>query len=616
MSGLCGWFGRDRMTDPAGALVRMARALPSHGLAKTKAASGPSYGLALQSHPAAGAFAAEPDLVAAIEGYPEWSDPALTEIARTAGHAHALIAAHRSKRSDLFGVLRGNFSFALIDLSAETALIAIDRFGVETICYAQPTTDLVVFGSTTDTVRAHPKVGATISTQSVFDYLYFTDRVPAPATIYREQRKLAPGEYLKSVRGTATVASYWKMPYRANGHVEKEAASAELKDRLRSAVRANLDGEDQSRVGAFLSGGLDSSSVVGVAAGLMGGSLQTFTIGFPVEGFDETHYAEIAAKHFVTRHRTYYVQSQDVVDVLLKAVQIYDEPFGNSSFIPAYYCARLAKEAGIEMMLAGDGGDELFAGNKRYADDAVFDHYAKLPAILRRGVVDPLAALLPASRNAGIIGKAVRYARRAKKSAAERMADNLFQTLPPSEVLTADLLAEIDPAAPLALADGIYLAPADASKVQRMMNLDLRITLADTDLRKVVRMCELAGVRARFPFLHDDLAEFSARLPEGLLMEHGRLRQFYKDTMTGFLPDEIINKKKHGFGLPYLSFMNEHPPLRELICDSLVNLKRRGYFRTTFLDNLTDRARTGSLAGHETVAWDLVVLDLWLESRA
>jgi asparagine synthase (glutamine-hydrolysing) len=182
-------------------------------------------------------------------------------------------------------------------------------------------------------------------------------------------------------------------------------------------------------------------------------------------------------------------------------------------------------------------------------------------------------------------------------------------------VLAPDALREIDTRAPQLLADSIYDGPRDASKVQRMMQLDLRVTLADTDLRKVVRMCELAGVRTRFPFLHDDLAEFSARLPETLLMEGGKLRQFYKDAMRGFLPDAIIDKQKHGFGLPYTAFMNSHTPLRDLVCDSLTSLKRRGYFRAKFLDELTERARGGNLSGHETVAWDLVVLELWLASR-
>jgi asparagine synthase (glutamine-hydrolysing) len=616
MSGLCGWFRTGGAPDPTGTIEHMAHALPSYGLIRANAASGPNFGLALQTHPMTGAFAVEPEIVAAIEGYPQWSDAALSDIARSEGHARALLVAYKRKGAALFDMLRGTFTLAILDLAAKKTLCAIDRFGVQTLCYAQPAPGLIVFGSTTDAVRAHPAVGATIPVQSIFDYLYFVDRLAAPTTIYREQRKLAPGEYLLADAGKATVAAYWQMPYRSGGRIEKTAAVEELKTRLRDAVKANLEGEDASRVGAFLSGGLDSSSVVGMAAGLLPQQLRTFTIGFPVEGFDEAAYADIAARQYGTKHEIYYLQPPDVIDILLKAVKIYDEPFANSSLIPAYHCARIAKEAGVAMLLAGDGGDELFAGNKRYADDAVFDHYARLPTALRKGVLEPLGALLSFARSArGPLGKGLRYVARARQSVPERMADNLFQALSPSDVLAPDALREIDTRAPQLLADSIYDGPRDASKVQRMMQLDLRVTLADTDLRKVVRMCELAGVRTRFPFLHDDLAEFSARLPETLLMEGGKLRQFYKDAMRGFLPDAIIDKQKHGFGLPYTAFMNSHTPLRDLVCDSLTSLKRRGYFRAKFLDELTERARGGNLSGHETVAWDLVVLELWLASR-
>jgi asparagine synthase (glutamine-hydrolysing) len=198
---------------------------------------------------------------------------------------------------------------------------------------------------------------------------------------------------------------------------------------------------------------------------------------------------------------------------------------------------------------------------------------------------------------------------------AERLADNVFRSVAPGAIFSGEALCQIDTNEPLAMEIGIYDAPPDAGKVQRMMNLDLRVTLADSDLRKVVRMSELAGVRTRFPFLHDDLAEFSAGLPEAVLMPGGKLRQFYKDAMRDFLPSEIIDKRKHGFGLPYTAFMNGHAPLRTLLCDSLANLKHSGYFRAEFLDELTDRASKGGLSGHETVAWDLAVLDRWLEAR-
>jgi asparagine synthase (glutamine-hydrolysing) len=594
----------------------MAAALPDYGNLRTQSACGAGFGLALKAHDATAAFAYDGDSVAAIEGYPVWSDPVLANIAARDGHASALIAAYRRTGAALLDGLRGSFSFALLDGAARRAICAIDRFGIQTLCYAEPSADLVVFGSTTDAVRAHPQIGATIAPQSIYDYLYFIDRVPAPETIYREQRKLAPGEALRIEPGRVATSTYWQMPYRSAAPIDRAAIIEELRRRLREALKANLEGEDQAAVGAFLSGGLDSSSVVGVAAGLMKQPLRTFTIGFAVAGFDEADFAEAAARHFGTRHQIYYLRPEDVVDMVPKAVRIYDEPFGNSSIIPAYHCARLAKEAGVEMMLAGDGGDELFAGNARYAKDRIFAHYGKIPAALRRGMLEPLARRLAPGRRFGPLGKVMRYVQHASKSVPERMASNLFEALSPAAILSSDLLSAIDLDLPRALGLEIFEAPRDATRVQRMMHFDLRVTLADSDLRKVCRMCELAGVRTRFPLLHDELAEFSARLPEDLLMEGGALRHFYKEAMKGFLPDKIINKTKHGFGMPYLDFMNSHGPLRTMVCDSLASLKKRGYFRAGYLDGLIDRARSGSLADQDSVAWDFVMLGLWLDSRA
>lgn len=615
MSGLCGWFGPARNNDPAGAIERMLRALPNHGHLETKTACGTNFGLALHSHRATGDFAATPELVVAIEGYPRWSSDSLGRIAQAEGHARALMSVYRQKGPALFSEVRGPFSCAVLDLAAEKALLAIDRFGVQTLAYAEPHPGLIVFGSTTDAVRAHPETKATIRLQSIFDYLYFVDRIVAPATIYEEQRRLAPAEYLLATPARTMVGSYWQMPYRSAAPIGKVAAAEELMAQLADAVKISLRGEDDGRVGAFLSGGLDSSSVVGIAAGLLPGKLQSFTIGFPVEGFDEARYAEIAAKRFGSKHQIYYVQPHDVLDVLRKSVEIYDEPFANSSFIPAYYCARLAAESGVEMMLAGDGGDELFAGNKQYAEDAVFDLYTKLPAFVRRAILKPLSLRLAFARDIKLLGKPIRYVERAEQSVTERLADNIFRNRKPSEILSTEVLRAIDPASPRTLAERLFEAPADASKVQRMMHVDLRVLLASSDLPKVVRMCEIAGLRARFPFLTEEVAEFSAGLPETLLLEGGRLRQFYKDAMHGFLPDAIIRKQKHGFGLPYLAFMNSYPKLRDIICDSLTNLKRRSFFEPSFLEGLKYSTLNGDLMGDEAVAWDLMVLEFWLDSH-
>jgi asparagine synthase (glutamine-hydrolysing) len=226
VSGLCGWFGGAPGAEPQAVIRRMADALPQYRRSLAIEASEARFGLAVRADAATSACVTEAGIAVAVEGYPEWSDPALAGIARESGHAKALIAAYRAKGIGLFEVVRGAFSLALLDQGARRALLAIDRLGVQTLCYAEPGPDLLVFGSTTDTVRAHPGVRATVALQSIFDYLYFGDRVPAPRTIYAELRKLAPGEYLLWEGGQCRVANYWYMPYRADARVDKAVAAA------------------------------------------------------------------------------------------------------------------------------------------------------------------------------------------------------------------------------------------------------------------------------------------------------------------------------------------------------------------------------------------------------
>ena len=615
MSGFCGWFGAASSPDQQAMLRRMAARLPDCGPSRVQEIGGAGFAVASRIHPAMGGCFEEGDIAAVVEGYPVWSEVTLARLSREAGPARTLIAAYRAKGASLFDLLRGPFSFALFDSTRKRGLLAIDRFGIQTLCYAQSGEGALVFGSTTDTVRSHGSVRSTIPVQSIFNFLYFIDRIPAPETIYRDHRKLVPGECILSEPGRNEVRRYWQMPYVPGEDVDPRAAAEALRGHLRSAVATTLAGEAPGRVGAFLSGGLDSSSVVGVAAEQLSGDLHTFTIGFPVAGFDETHYAELAATRFGTQHHVYTVQPQDVVEVLNKAAVIYDEPFANLSMVPAYVCARLAREAGMEMLLAGDGGDELFAGNERYSKDQIFDGFERLPNWLRTtlrrsaaAVPAPVAALSPAA-------KAVRFVERSAQSVPERMIGNVFLAVNPRDMFTADAFREVDTEATRALVTGIFDAPARGDKLQRMMHFDLRITLADSDLRKVNRMCELAGVRVRYPFLVDELAEFSAGLPRDLLMQSGKLRQFYKNSMAGFLPREILEKQKHGFGLPYMDFLKSYPPLQSLMCDGLASLRKRGYFRIDYLDGLIARVRSNTMLGPDAVVWDLLILEMWLDSR-
>lgn len=612
MSGICGWSGQTVSSDSAQQVMqRMLEGLPPQDGTRGNDCVLASSALGLRGVPKDSSWHSEPNAAAAITGYPAWTHPDLAETARRAGHAAALLQAFRAYGADLFRHLRGTFSLAVID--GGDALLAIDRMGVETLAYARRPDGTLVFGTTTDTIVRHPAMSNALNPQSIFDFFYFVDRIPAPRTIYKEQNKLLPGELLLRRNGRIEVRRYWRMPYQAANPAPPRDLHQELLERLRAAVKTTLASDEPHAIGAFLSGGLDSSTVVGMAAGLSDRPVRAFSIGFEAEGFDEMHYARIAATRFRAEHHQYYVKPGDVFDAITRIAQAYDEPFANSSAIPAYYCARLAREHGVELMLAGDGGDELFAGNKRYVEDGIVASYRRIPALLRR-LLEPAiiatASLSPVNR------KAARLVERARMTVPKLWSqDNLFGTAAPQEVFEESFLREIDFKSPAALMDEMWRDGPAETPLQRMLQLDLRLTLADSDIRKVNRMCGLAGVRVRYPFLDDELVEFSARIPPQTMMPGGQLRKFYKDAMKGFLPEEILEKRKHGFGLPYMAYVRTYPPMRDLAYAALAKFRERGIMRRAFIDKAMSIHSSGAESAIASAIWDMVILELWLQSR-
>jgi asparagine synthase (glutamine-hydrolysing) len=343
---------------------------------------------------------------------------------------------------------------------------------------------------------------------------------------------------------------------------------------------------------------------------------RTYTVAFDIDAYDESDYARTAVERFRTAHRECCVGPEEILDLIPKLAEIYDEPFSNHSTVPTYYCARLARESGTDLLLGGDGGDELFAGNTRYLGDEIFDRYRRLPLIVRAGLIEPLVACATMAQWLPLARKAGNFVRLARLPVPVRMTrSNLYSRHPPNEVFETDFAAGIDPSAPLRFVEEVYEAGASPSAVKKMMHLDLRITLADGDLRKVNRMCELAGVRVRYPFMDDDVMEFSGRVPHRLMVEGGRLRAFFKEAATGFLPDRIITKKKHGFGLPFIEYSDRCRPLLELACDSVVALKRRKIFRETYLDRMIECHRGRQNGFYRGDIWDLMMIELWHRSH-
>jgi asparagine synthase (glutamine-hydrolysing) len=529
-------------------------------------------------------------------------------LAQRLGVARALAQGYGRKGTGVLTALSGACAFAILDGRGGEAVLAIDRMGTRPLCYCV-VADRLVFGSTLDAISAFPGSTAEINRQAIYDYVYF-HMVPGPHTIHAGRRRLLPGSCLIWRNGELETRPYWEMRYVEN----EKRPMPELKKDFLAALREGVRKAAQDgTVGTFLSGGTDSSTIAGILGEVTGKSARTYSIGFEAQGYDEMRYARIAARHFGTKHHEYYVTPDDVVSAIPRIAEVHDQPFGNASAVPTYYCAKLAKDDGVDTLLGGDGGDELFGGNERYAKQYLYSLYSDLPYALRKSLIEPVVGLLP---SVSIVGKAQSYIRNASLPMPARYDNyNLLERLGPAAVFTRDFLDAVDRALPPALMAQAYHVAHAQSLINRMLALDLKYTLADNDLPKVARACELAGVDVRFPLLNDAVVAFAARLPPGLKLKRTRLRYFFKEALRGFLPDEIITKSKHGFGLPFGSWLQTHQPVRQLALDSLSELKKRGIVRPEFIDELTSTHVESHASYYGTMVWVLMMLEHWLKQR-
>ena len=504
----------------------------------------------------------------------------------------------------------GHYALAIVDGLAGKVTLLTDRMGTIPL-YFRVSDDCVCFGTTL--AAAEPGGGGSdIDPQAVYDYVYF-HMVPAPRAIARGAGKLRAAECGRLQPGAAARRHrHWTPDFRERAAASRDASAQALRRTLREAIAASIP--SAGTTGAFLSGGLDSSTIAGMLSELQGGGCTAVAIGFDAEGYDEMPYARLAARHFGVDLIERYVTPDDVVSALPTLAAGFDEPFGNSSALPAYFCALTAREAGIDTLLAGDGGDELFAGNERYTLRPLLAWYRTLPAAVRR-TVDALANRLPES--IALLRRMRALSEQAELSIPERLQRyNFLNQFPAQTVFEDDFLAAVDVEAPLAAWCRTFSdAPDDSSDLNRMLYLDWQYTLADNDLRKVGQACKQAGVSVRYPMLADSLVDLSAHIPSNWKLAGGELRAFYRAALAGWLPKATLDKRKHGFGLPFGIWMRQHRPLAELAYDSIGDLARRGIFREAFLQRAIAMHRQGHAAYYGELVWLLTVLELWLAGR-
>ena len=506
--------------------------------------------------------------------------------------------------------LHGMFAFAIWNEHDERLVLGRDRLGKKPLYYW--TDDRVlVFGSEIKAVLAHPAVPSQLDAEAIPAYLTF-GYVPTPRTFYAGIRSLPPGHVLTFAPGAPPrLQPYWEPPVHGTAqnphlHTDLDGAARTTRRLLTEAVERRLVADVP--LGAFLSGGIDSSAIVALMAGPLGRRVETFTIGFDEgQGFDERPHARKVARRYATEHHEFVV-APHAVDLVEKLVWHHDQPFGDSSAIPTYLLNELTRRH-VTVALSGDGGDELFAGYERFAAAAVAARYRALPAPLRRGA---RAALAPLPRTAlrGRVGSVQRFARHAERPVldAYRSWVGIFD-----DAGAAQLGA---PLAPWARADyeRVWAQSAGAPLLDRILHLNLRTYLLDDLLVKADRMSMAHALEVRSPFLDHELVEFAAAIAPAVRLRRFDLKRVLKRAVADLLPPEIVERRKKGFGVPVDRWFRED--LATYVASTLgaPDARVRGHFDAFGLDRLLAEHARGS-ADHGQRLWTLLTLEVFLRRQ-
>jgi asparagine synthase (glutamine-hydrolysing) len=518
-------------------------------------------------------FYTSSDTETIVHGYEEWGDA-------------------------VFSRLRGMFGIAIWDARLRALLVGRDRPGIKPLYYAEAGGRLF-FGSEAKCLLANPEIDRRLDPASLDHYLAHL-YTPRDRAIFRGMRKLAPGHFLKVQDGRVEVQRYWQLPIDETfGGTEDEALDA-LDDTLSGAVRSHMISDVP--LGAFLSGGIDSSLVVALMAKASTRPVQTFSIGFDEEGFNELPHARKVAAHLGTDHHEFIVRP-DALGILDRVVWHFDEPFADASAIPTWYVSEIARRH-VTVVLSGDGGDELFGGYDRYLPHprvASFDRLAP-------GVGRALAAATWRALPHGMKGK--NFLRHVARDPQGRYLDSVTfffaderEALLAPELQEAVVRTEADFAAPFARFERLPLAA-------QMMAFDFETYLPEDCLVKVDRMSMAHSIESRVPLLDHRVVEFAASLPVSMKIQGDRRKHLLKQLAFRYAPREILDRPKQGFGVPIGHWFRGS--LRDAFGDILSSptTRQRGYFDYRFVDRVLEEHLSGR-RDHSLRLWQLLVFELW-----
>jgi asparagine synthase (glutamine-hydrolysing) len=526
---------------------------------------------------------------------------------RTAGDSETIVHLYEDEGVDFVKHLEGMFAIALWDANRRQLVLARDRLGKKPLVYRHEA-ERLLFASELKSLLEVPGIPREIDPTALDEYLAY-QYVPHPNTIFRGIRKLPPGHVAVYRERRLTVEPYWRPDF--SQEIERPAADyrAELRERLTRAVESRL--QSDVPLGAFLSGGVDSSIIVGLMSRLAQAPVRTFSIGFPVAEFDETSYAREVAQRLGTVHEEFRVEP-DGVAILPKLVWHYDEPFADSSAIPTWYLSRMTRQH-VTVALTGDGGDELFAGYPRYRAVSIGAQFDKLPAAIRKLIAGRFWRLLPSGTSQkSRLRQFKRLVDALHQSPQHRYFDWLstFNERRRADLYDEAFIARLSDSDPVGFVSAAWARCRGRDPVTAASLADLQ-TYLPCDLMTKVDIASMAhALECRQPFLDREVVELAAAMPVRLKYRRGRGKRILTETFGDLLPGSVRRRAKMGFGVP-LGHWFRHE-LRELARDVLLGSRSlgRGYFRPEAVRALVEQHERGEF-DHGYRLWSLLVLELW-----
>ena len=518
----------------------------------------------------------------------------------TASDTETIVHAYEEWGDEAFGRLRGMFGIALWDRRQDVLLLARDRVGIKPLHYAIDG-DRLYFGSEIKSILAAGALTPEIDLEALDHYLSFL-YTPRDGSIFAGVHKLPPGHLLRWQNGRAQVRQYWQLPAREVTPASEGEAVESLRVILQDAVRSHLMSEVP--LGAFLSGGIDSSLVVGMMAQVSSQPVRTFSIGFEDPRYNELEHARVVARHFGTDHHEFIVRP-DALSIIDDLITHFDEPFGDSSAIPTWYVSEMARRH-VTVVLSGDGGDELFGGYDRYLPHpriAAFDQWA-VPG--SRAVASMVWPWLPH----GTTGK--NFLRTVARDERGRYLDQIgyFRPDEKDSLFTADVRKQMTRADAEAALGAHFARLGGLPWHAQMMHFDFETYLPEDILTKVDRMSMAHSIESRVPLLDNEVVEFAAQLPASLKISGGRRKHVLKEAARQLLPPQILDRPKRGFEVPVGAWFRGG--LRELFSDVLLSARarQRGYFEPRFIERVVQEHVSGRRE-HTLRLWSLLVFELW-----